>query len=57
MPDHKRLRFFEHEFDKDNPKFQSRKDLEKQLGIPQGVVDIDTFNTRLTVALEATMSL
>ncbi|MGP5584940.1 ImmA/IrrE family metallo-endopeptidase [Corynebacterium casei] len=49
MPHFERSRIFDHAFDKDSPKFQSRKDVAKELGLPQDVVDSGTFATKFTV--------
>jgi Zn-dependent peptidase ImmA (M78 family) len=49
MPHFERSRIFDHVFNKDTPKFQPRKDLATQLGIPQDVLDSGTFATRLSV--------
>lgn len=49
MPHFERSRIFDHAFDKDSPKFQSRNDVAKELGLPQDVVDSGTFATKITV--------
>lgn len=49
MPHFERSRIFDHIFNKDNPKFQSRKDLAHELGLPQDVFDAGTLTTRLAV--------
>src|SRR5699024_7167042 len=44
-----RSRIFDQVFDKHNPKFQSRKDLATELGLPQDVVHSGTFATKLAI--------
>src|SRR5699024_7927098 len=44
-----RSRIFDQAFDKENPKFQTRKDVAVELDLPQDVVDAGTFATKLMV--------
>lgn len=44
-----RSRIFDQAFDKENPKFQTRKDVAGELDLPQDVVDAGTFATKLMV--------
>ena len=49
MPHCERSRIFDQVFDKDSPKFQSRRDVAMKLDLPQDVVDAGTFATKLMV--------
>ena len=42
-------RIFDQVFDKNSPKFQSRKDVALELGLPYNVVGSGTFATKFTV--------